>query len=202
MLKRTTGRFLLTVLVITGLAGTVKNTSITSQERKSVIKDLKDTRSELLNSVKDLSEAQLNFKPEARSWSIRECIYHTTSMEKDLWSKLDAVMKEPAASEKCADIVIADEEFTTMVKNLAHEQKQPVMAKWKTADAAISAFKAARTNHIKYAKSTTEDLHNHFIQLPFGWVDGYQFMFLMSAYSSYYTEQINEIKNHRNFPKN
>jgi uncharacterized damage-inducible protein DinB len=202
MLKRTTGRFLLTVLVITGLAGTVKNTSITSQERKSVVNDLKNTRSGLLNSVKDLSDAQLNFRPATGSWTIRECIYHISSMEKDGWSKLDEIMKEPAAPEKCADITIADEDFSTMVNSLAQEQKKPLTANWKSADAAISAFKTARTNHIKYAKSTTEDLHNHFIQMPFGWVDGYQFMSLMSAHSDHYTQEINEIKKHADFPTN
>ena len=41
MLKRTKGRILLTMLVITGLAGTVKNTTLTSQERKFAISQLK-----------------------------------------------------------------------------------------------------------------------------------------------------------------
>lgn len=200
MLKRTTGRFLLTVLVITGLAGTLKNTSLSSQERKSLINDLKDTRGQVLNSDKDLSDAQLNFKPDAESWSIRECIYHIASTEKDLWLKLDAVMKEPSLPERRKEIKMADEDMSALVNAFAEHQK-PSATRWKSTTEAISAFKAARINHIKYAKSTTEDLHNHFVELPSGWVDGYQFMLFMSAHSGHYIQQINQIKNHPGFPK-
>jgi hypothetical protein len=200
MLKRTTGRFLLTVLVITGLAGTVKNTSLNSQERKLLISDLKATRNEFLNSTKDLSDTQLDFRPAFGSWSIRECIYHVTSMEKELWTKLDAVMNEPVLPDKQAEIDLADEELSSLAEKFAVRQKQSTTS-WKTVGAALSAFKTVRTNHIKYAKSTTEDLHNRYIQLPFGCVDAYQFMLFMAAHSAHYTRQINEIKDHPAFPE-
>jgi hypothetical protein len=44
MLKRTKGCILLTTLVITGLAGTVKNSALTSQERKFAVSQLKESR--------------------------------------------------------------------------------------------------------------------------------------------------------------
>ena len=62
MLKRTKGRLLLTLLVITGLAGTLSNTALTEKERKFVVHNLKDTKSEVQKSIKGLSDAQLNFK--------------------------------------------------------------------------------------------------------------------------------------------
>ena len=62
MLKRTMGRSLLTLLVITGLAGTINDNSLSKTERKTAIGLMKDTKADVLKSVKGLSEAQLNFK--------------------------------------------------------------------------------------------------------------------------------------------
>src|SRR5215475_14283296 len=119
MLKRTKGRFLLTVLVITGLAGTLKNSSLTSQERKLVITELKDTKSELLKSIKGLSEAQLNYKPSAGKWSIKECVYDVTLAEKDLWETFAATMKERSASVKPA-VLLSDEEVVRIATDRTH----------------------------------------------------------------------------------
>ena len=54
MLKRTKGRILLTTLVITGLAGTVKNTTLSNQERKFAVSQLKETKTDLLRSIRGL----------------------------------------------------------------------------------------------------------------------------------------------------
>ena len=52
MLKRTKGLFLLTLLVITGLAGTLKDTSLSKKERKAALSLMKDTKADVLKSVK------------------------------------------------------------------------------------------------------------------------------------------------------
>src|SRR5436853_336406 len=95
MLKRTMGRFLLTVLVITGLAGTINNTSLSKQERKTAISLMKDTRTEVLKSVKGLTNEQLNFKAGPDRWSIKECMYHIAITEEKLWGMMETNMKSP-----------------------------------------------------------------------------------------------------------
>ena len=72
MLKRTKGRLLLTLLVITGLAGTLKDTSLSHKERKSAMTLMKDSKTAALKSIKGLSEAQLNFKSSTDHCSIKE----------------------------------------------------------------------------------------------------------------------------------
>lgn len=206
MLKRTKGRFLLTMLVITGLAGTIRDTSLTKQERKSVITDLKETRSELFKSIKGLSEAQLNFKPAPDRWSIKECVYHISLAEKKLGAQLEAALKDPATPEKRAEVKVSDDELVAMVRDREHkaqaaEMLRPEKAEWLTMNDALLDFKAERANRIKYAKSTTEDFRDHFIQMPFGWIDAYQFMLLISAHSGRHTQQIHEIKNDPHFPR-
>jgi hypothetical protein len=200
MLKRTTGRYLLTLLVVTGMAGTVKDTSLTSQERKALITDLKESRSELMHSVKNLSDTQLDFKPNAQSWSIRDCIHYIATSEKEMWAKLDAVMKEPVTPERFSAMRMADEDVTAMVGYPVYKRGQPTTPNWKTTTAAISSFKEGRTDHIKYAKSTTEDLRNHSVEVPFGSIDAYQYMLYMAAHCQHYTQQINDIKSYPGFP--
>ena len=100
MLKRTKGRILLTTLVITGLAGTVKNTTLSTQERKFAVSQLKETKTDLLKSIRGLTTAQLNFRSNPEKWSIKEHLEHIAVAEKVLWGKLETAMKKPATPEK------------------------------------------------------------------------------------------------------
>ena len=206
MLKRTKGRLLLTLLVVTGMAGTLNDASIGSKERKFAVQHLKETKANLLKSVKGLSEAQLNFKPAADRWSVKECFYHIILAENGLWAMFEATMKTPATPEKRSEIKVTDEEVVKMISNRSQKAKAaepmlPGKATWQNMAEALAAFKASRGEHLKYVKSTTEDLRNHVFQLPFGSIDGYQFLLFMSAHADRHTQQINEVKADPNFPK-
>lgn len=207
MLKRTKGRLLLTLLVITGFAGTLNDSSLTKQERKFIVSHLKDTKTDLFKNIKNLSEAQLNYKQSSDRWSIKECFYHLALAENGFGSMLETAMKEPSAPEKRAEVKLLSDETLLKavtdrdVKAKAPEAFEPAKAGWKSMNEALSAFKASRLQHLKYAKTTTEDLRNHFIQLPFGWADCYQFIIFMSAHSNRHTQQINEIMADPGFPK-
>jgi hypothetical protein len=206
MLKRTKGRILLTLLVVTGFAGTLNNSTLTKQERKFIVGHLKETKTDLFKSVKDLSEAQLNFRQSPDRWSIKECFHHLTLAENGLWSMLETSMKEPATPEKRVQVKLSDEDLLKAItnrdkKSKAPEPFQPAKAGWKSMNEALSAFKTSRLQHLKYAKTTTEDLRNHFIQLSFGWIDCYQLMIFMSAHSNRHMQQITEIMADPGFPK-
>ena len=92
MLKRTKGLMLISLLVITGLAGTLNDDALSNKERKYSANLLKDSKTELLKSVKNLSDAQLNFKTSAESWSVKECVYHIAITEKALWGMLSKII--------------------------------------------------------------------------------------------------------------
>lgn len=206
MLKRTKGRLLIALLVITGLAGTIHNNSISQKERKYGVKEMKESKSEVFQSIKDLSEAQLNFKPAPDRWSIKECIYHIALSEINLWQLLEDAMKAPANPEKRSEIKITDEQIVAMMENRTnkiktHETIEPKNAPWKTLNEALEDFKHNRTDHIKYMRTTTEDLRNHIVQLPFGWIDCYQLYLMIGAHSNRHTQQIFEVKSDPGFPK-
>lgn len=206
MLQRTKGRLLLTLLVISGLAGTLKDSTISKKERKYSITLMKDTKTDFLKAVKGLSEAQLDFKAAPERWSVKECAYHIAGAEKMLWGMLEGAMKASANPEKRAEIKVTDEQFVGMIQDRttkfqAPEPIQPKNTGYKTLDEALVDFKKNRMDHIQYLKTTTEDLRNHVVQLPFGYIDSYQLCLMIAAHSNRHTQQLREVMNAAGFPK-
>jgi hypothetical protein len=206
MIKRSIGRSLLTLLVVTGLAGTINVNSISKKERKVSISLLKDTRTDALESVKGLSEIQLNFKASPDKWSVKECMYHIAISEKNLWEMLEKTMTSPANPEKRAEIKMTDEQLIKMMEDRSFKVKtsesfEPKNTPYKSIDEAINAFKDLRGEHIKYMRSSTEDMRNHVAQMPFGSLDCYQLCLMMASHSNRHTQQINEVKADPAFPK-
>jgi hypothetical protein len=206
MLKRTKGRLLLTLLVITGLAGTLNNSAISNKERKVSASLLKDSRTDFLKTVKGLTQAQLDFKPAADRWSVKECAYHIAISEKNLWDLLEANLKAPANPDKRTAIKVTDEQFTQMLQDRSTKRKtfesfEPQNTGYKSLEEALTDFKTRRAEHIKYIKNTTEDLRNHVIQLPFGWIDSYQLTLMIGAHTNRHIQQINEVKADPAFPR-
>ncbi|MFN8290341.1 MAG: DinB family protein [Chitinophagaceae bacterium] len=207
MLKRTTGRILITLLVITGLAGTVNDNTLSKDERKFATGLMKDTYKDAVKATKGLSEAQLNFRAAPDKWSVKECMYHIAVTEKGLWALLEGALKSPANPEKRSEIKVTDEEFikrledrTTKVKTA--EPFEPKNTGFKSLEEALADFKTNRMAHIKYMKTSTEDLRNHVVQMPFGWIDCYQLYLMIAAHSNRHTQQMNEVKADPAFPKN
>lgn len=205
MIKRTTGRLLLLLLVATGFAGTIKDNAISKTERKYAAGLMKETYKDAVNSTKGLSETQLNFRAAPDKWSVKECFYHIAGAEKLLWTLFEGAMKAPANPEKRSEIKVTDEQLVKMIKDRtmkaqAPEPIQPKNTGFENLDAAIADFKNNRMDHIRYIKNSTEDMRNHVVQLPFGWIDCYQLYLMIGAHSNRHTQQINEVKANTAFP--
>ncbi|MGN6294847.1 MAG: DinB family protein [Chitinophagaceae bacterium] len=206
MLQRTKGRILLALLVITGMAGTVKNSTLSQKERKFCVSNLKETRNELVRSVKELSPAQLDFRPAPGKWNIREYLYHIAMAENFFNDMLKTAMKQPARPEKRQEIKINDTELMQTAANCKQPLKtpdalQPAKANWESPAEAIAAFRTARTEHLRYVRNTTEDLRNHVTQLHEEAVDCYQLILFMTAHSQHHLQQIKEIMADEDFPQ-
>lgn len=197
MLKRTKGRFLLTLLVITGLAGTLRNTTLTSAERKLAISELKKGKETLMQSVRGLSAAQLNFRPAAGQPTIGESISRMVQTEKQLWKQLQTAMKVTAPCR--AEHTITDGEILRNNSLCTPKPGLPATT-GQTVTETMAAFKSLRAEQIKYVRSTTEDLRDHVLPLSAGHADAYQFLLFIAAQSHQYARQINEIKAAPGFP--
>jgi uncharacterized damage-inducible protein DinB len=207
MLKRTMGRSLLTLLVVTGLAGTINDSSISKKDRKAGVSFLKETRDDAVNVVKGLSDKQLRYKSAAGKWSVKDCMFHIAGAEKMLWTLFENSMQAPANPEKRTEIKFTDEQVVNLAEDRsaklqAPQSLQPANTGFGSMEQALEDFKKNRGEHIKYLKNSTEDLRNHVIELPIGYVDGYQLLLFMAAYSSRHTLQIKEVKTDPGFPAN
>jgi hypothetical protein len=205
MLKRTKGRVLLALLVVTGFAGTLNDNTLTKQERKSVVSYLKDAKTDLFKTIKGLSAAQLDYKVSPDDWSIKETIYHLATQEEELWSNLEKAMKEPPSPEtqslvKLSDEDVAESAISKEIK-IVTSSLHPGRGTWQSLNEALLAFKNSRSQHLKYVKTTTADLRGHFIQLSEGWIDCYQFIIFMAEHSNMHISRINTLTTETAFPK-
>jgi hypothetical protein len=203
MIKRTTGRLLLTLLVTTGLAGTINNSSLSLKERKQAISLIKSSRTEVLKSAEGLSPSQLKYRPSSKEFSIGELIMNMTLKEKVCTEQIKMVMDQRASSENRLKIALTDEQL------LANDNYSLCKAEtcagnkalWKNPAEALKKFTALQNDHIKYIRTSTEDLRNHVVKTSAGWIDCYQYYLLMADQNSYYAEKINKIKSSSRFPK-
>ena len=206
MHKKTKGYTLLLLLVLTGLAGRQSTTTITSKERRFLIEELKDSRAGVQKSIKGLNEKQLAFKPSKEAWSINECLQHIVLAENNLWNITNASLKQTSNSEIPTGTQLEDAQVLTMLvtrdkKLEAPKSFKPAKAKWRDTEEILEAFKDSRADLIKFAKTSTDDMRNHILQMPIGAVDAYQMLLYISAHTKRHILQIEEVKANPAFPK-
>jgi len=204
--RKTYHYLLLLFIVFSGLAGTPTDDALSKKERKYAADLMKDTKTDLQNAIKGLSQAQLDYKPAADRWSVKECVYHIAISEKNLWAMLEKSMKDPATPEKKKDVKVTDEQVVKMIEDRTNKVKtfspfEPQNTGYKTLDEAMNDFKISRAAHIKYIKATSEDMRNHFVQMPFGLLDCYQLSLMIASHTNRHTQQLNEVKSDTGFPK-
>ena len=204
--RKTYNYLLLLFIVFSGLAGTPTNDVLSKKERKFAAEHMKNTKVELQDAIKGLSAAQLTYKTSADKWSVEECVYHIAISEKTLWTMLETSMNAGPTPEKKKDLKVTDEQVIKMTEDRTNKVKtfsalEPQNTPYKSLDEAINDFKTTRAAHIKYIKATSEDLRNHFVQMPFGLLDCYQLTLLISSHTDRHVQQLNEVKTAAGFPK-
>ena len=206
MKKRKYGYILLASLVVFGLAGTTFDNSLNKKERKTLVSELKDSKTFFLRSVKGLSDAQLDHRVAPGKWTVRECAEHIALSEGLLFQMIGSALKQQATPLKRNEIKFTDDELSIAVRDRSKKAQAPEViqpkGKFKSMDALLTDFTKNRNDHINYVKITTEDLRNHVSPHPFfGQLDCYQWMLLMSAHTKRHTDQILEILADPGFPK-
>ena len=180
--------------------------TLTAEERKFAIDLYIKTKQRLLDDIKGLSPAQLNFKADTSRWSVFECTEHIALAESLIWQWTQMTEKQPATPEKKADVKITTDQLLAAVEDRSHKVKAPSMleptGKFDNLSAAVNAFVGRRDSTIAYLKTTQDDLHNHYITHPvFGTIDLYQGFVLLAGHCARHTLQLEEVKANPNFPK-
>ncbi|MEO6722615.1 MAG: DinB family protein [Ferruginibacter sp.] len=199
-------KLLLFSLVFVALSFTTSDPGVSKKEKKSAAKFLKETEDGVLESVKGLSMAQLQFKPAPDKWSVEECMKHIAASEMAIWEMTKGALSQAATPEKRTEIKMSDEDVKMKIQDRTSKIKtfpplEPQNTPFKTMDEAITSFKDNRAKLVDYIKNTDEDLRNHLATLPFGSLDCYQMVLFIGAHSARHMKQIEEVKADPNFPK-
>lgn len=182
--------------------------TLSAQEREAAVKQFERTRAAFLESTKNLTPEQWNFKPLPDRWSVAEVAEHVTVSEESLMQLVqERIMKSPTASTEDREKTKGKEEvvLTTVVdrskKAQAPEFLKPT-GRWKDREELTQEYEKRRAANIAYIGSTQDALHDHVMPHPAaGPLDAYQWLLLISAHSERHTAQINEVKADPNFPK-
>jgi hypothetical protein len=198
--------FLVTLIIFTSFA-THKSETLTAQERKFAIDYFSKTRERLLNDVKGLSVAQLNFKADSTRWSVAQCVEHIALAEDRIWQWIYSTTKKPATPEKKSEMKYTDEQIIQVTIDRTKKFKAPEpllpVGKFANTDEALKYFINKRDSIIAYINSTQDDLKNRYMVHPvYGTLNLYQGFLLIAAHSERHTLQLEEVKANPNFPKN
>lgn len=188
------------------LSFTATNDPLSEKDRKFAIDHFKQTQKHLQDAVKDLSETQLNWKSADSVWSVAECIEHIALSEKNLFDFGSASLKEAAAPEKRKELKFTkDDDVIKMITDRSFRVKTREgfipSGQFGSAKQSLNVFIERRNNLIDYIKKTNDDLRNHFVSLPFGLFDTYQFLIFLSAHTERHILQIEEVMANPQFPK-
>ncbi|WP_420582038.1 DinB family protein [Reichenbachiella sp.] len=193
---------LVQILLLTGLSTLAQ--SLTKAEKSTAINHLKQSQSELLIAVKDLSEDQLNYMPDEGVWSIAQTMEHIAISEKNIFGLVEMTLKTDPDPSKRSEVLMTDEQLLAMITS--REQKVKTRPEFEptnsfgTFQSSLDAFNAQRKSNIAFVKKTKEDLRNRYFDFPFGKVDAYQVILFMSGHSQRHMKQIVEVIQSDGFP--
>jgi hypothetical protein len=179
---------------------------LTQGERDRALSELYASRKQFLDSVAGLTDAQWNFKPAPNVWSIAECAEHIVLTEDMIMSGIPKLLKNPADPSKRASAKAKDELVIKGTADRSHKFQAPEALvpthRWGTRAEVIQHFKETRDRTLDYVRTTQDDLRDHFAPHPaFQELDAYQFILMAAAHSERHTAQLNEVKQHPNYPK-
>ena len=202
MLKRPKGYLLLTMLVLTGLAGRLHSDTLSGKERRFLINELKTSKAAFTESIKGLSKKQINFKTDKNNKSIKDCIYHIAFIQNNLWQITKNGLKMPANTIHIKKT--NDAEMAGFLENQLQHPEHLIPFKKESfisIDQAMKSFKNDRAELLRYVRTTTENVRAHTAQTPHGSFDAYQVMLMKCVYTNFFTGLIVEIKSSPNFPE-
>src|SRR6059058_1110824 len=186
MFKRKKGYLLLTMLVLTGLAGRIHSDTLSGKERRNLINELKTSRTAFLKSFQGLSKKQLRFRSNKHQLSIEECVHRAAVFENALWSASTIALQQSSHQSQVTEDSLLPTRFYKYMNNCSlylHSGKKQDFQD------ALTLYNNERDAAVRYARTTTENVRGHFMQTAWGKLDVYQLMLMISFSSNYFTRQ-------------
>ncbi len=191
-----------------------QNLKTVLEAQKSPEPDLKElasyydeTYTNLVNSVKGLTDNQLQFKAAPDKWSVAQCVEHITLTAPKLFDYLKTTLDAPENPERKSEVEMKDEELLASMTNRDYKVKtsedlEPATNSAIDVDGRLEELKMYNTEILEYVnRFDMEGLRNRIMDAPFGAVDAYQFALFIPGHTARHRLQIEEVKSHPDFPK-
>jgi hypothetical protein len=173
--------------------------SLTERERQHLLAHMDMTEGWLLDEVRGLTDAQVQFRREPETWNIAQIVDHIVVVAPIYWQNLQAALKEPRGERTSwmtdAEVLWYGIDRTWREKAISGELPAP-----QPRDLA-SSLKAYRMHHDRlrnYIKTTSDDLRNRIVVRQ--GCDAYQWALLISTHEQRHILQIREVKSDPRFP--
>ena len=176
---------------------------MTDSEREFATKQLLEGRDAVVRAIDGLADAQLHFKPQPDSWSIADCVEHLAVTEDLLFALVakgapnpDGVSLDPVKDGRFSDAVV------DRSRKVAAPPGVRPHAHFASPAEAVKHFCDSRDRALAYTRDCAEDLRRLFTPHPLlGEIDCYRCLLLLALHPARHAAQIEEIKQHPQFPK-
>lgn len=172
---------------------------ISAIERQRLVAHLEMTARWLIDEVSSLSQAQLDFRRAAGTWSIMEVVEHLVVVGQIYWEDLRKGVQSPPSgrtlSSRDADILWYGVDRTQRETALASENPKGQLRDLR---ASLEDYRNQHARLLQYARTTKDDLRNRIVERQ--GCDAYQWALLISTHEQRHVLQIREIKADPKFP--
>lgn len=166
---------------------------------------LEETKENLEESVKGLSEEQMTFKAAPDQWSVAECVEHIITVENALNSMLQEKLSGPEDEDAQSQVSMSDDQILAFINDRSSKVKtSPEFEpndKYSNSDEALEAFNDQREDIVDALKDSDANMRNYILDMPFGKLDAYQVVLFMAGHTARHTQQIEEVKSNPDFPE-
>lgn len=181
-------------------------TTMSKEDRAKVLKLLQDSHQETLDAIKDLSEAQWNYKPAPDKWSVGEVAEHIWLAESLLFGAMENALKTPENPNWEEQTKGKNERVVNILTNRTGKAQAPETIKptGKTRAEIMKGLAEVRAKSVKFARETQAAMNSHTLDHPFkvfGTLSAYQWLLYIPAHNLRHNQQIAEVKAAPGFPK-
>lgn len=180
--------------------------TLSQGDRDFALSALHGSRKLFLDSVSGLSEAQLKWKPDAKTWSVMEVAEHIVASEEFVAGYAQKALQSPAdPSKKQPKPRAMDEKVLAALTNRSQKAQAPEglapKGRFRTIAELTAEFRKLRDRNIAFVRETQQDLRSHFAPSWMGDLDALQWLLYMAGHSERHVAQIEELKANPGFPK-
>jgi hypothetical protein len=180
--------------------------TMSKEDRAKVLKLLHDSHKETLEAIKDLSDAQWNYKPAPDKWSVGEIAEHIWLAEGLLFGAMETALKAPENPNWEEQTKGKNERVVQILTNRTGKAQAPETIKptGKTRAEIMKGLAEVRAKSVQFAETTQAALNAHTLNHPFpvfGTLSAYQWLIYIPAHNLRHNQQIAEVKASPSFPK-